>query len=168
MVTPGLFKKFPSPVAFAQAPLVEIEEEIRSTGFYHNKAKSLVGAARTLIEEFGGEVPRTMAELLRLPVSPARPPTWCSACHLDSPKESLSTPMRPASPARLELTKATEPKEVEQDLIKILPQDHWIDFSHELIHHGRQICVARKPRCIDCSLETLRHSSDKTWGSVGG
>ncbi len=164
MVTPGLFKKFPSPAAFAQAPLVEIEEEIRSTGFYHNKAKSLAGAARTLIEEFGGEVPRTMAELLRLPGVARKTANVVLGVSFGRAEGVVVDTHVLRLSRRLELTQATEPKAVEQDLMKILPQDRWIDFSHELIHHGRQVCVARKPRCIDCTLEKLCHSSDKTWG----
>ncbi len=166
MVTPALFKKFPTPAAFARAPLVEIEEEIRSTGFYHNKAKSLAGAARTLIEEFGGEVPRTMSELLRLPGVARKTANVVLGVSFGLAEGIVVDTHVLRLCRRLELTQATEAKRVEQDLIKIIPRDRWIDFSHELIHHGRRICIARKPRCVDCTLEKLCHSSDKTWGST--
>ncbi|MDX6459935.1 MAG: endonuclease [Acidobacteriaceae bacterium] len=165
MVTPGLFKKFPTPTDFAHAPLVEIEEQIRSTGFYHNKAKSLNGAARRLITEYSGQVPETIEELLTLPgVARKTANVVLGVAFRKAVGVVVDTHVLRLS-RRLELTKATEPIQVEQDLMKIIPQDHWIAFSHEMIHHGRQVCIARKPRCIDCTLEPLCYSSDKTWSS---
>jgi endonuclease III len=165
MVTPGLFKKFPTPADFAHAPLVEIEEQIRSTGFYHNKAKSLNGAARRLIAEYSGEVPQTMEELLTLPgVARKTANVVLGVAFQKAVGVVVDTHVLRLS-RRLELTKATEPVQVEKDLMKIIPQDHWIAFSHEMIHHGRQVCIARKPRCVDCTLEPLCFSGDKTWGS---
>jgi len=165
MVTPGLFKKFPTPTDFAHAPLVEIEEQIRSTGFYHNKAKSLNGAARRLVSEYSGKVPQTMEELLTLPgVARKTANVVLGVAFQKAVGVVVDTHVLRLS-RRLELTKATEPIQVEKDLMKIIPQDHWIAFSHEMIHHGRQVCIARKPRCIDCTLEPLCFSSDKTWGS---
>jgi endonuclease-3 len=165
MVTPELFKKFPTPTDFAHAPLVEIEEQIRSTGFYHNKAKSLNGAARRLITECSGKVPETMEELLTLPgVARKTANVVLGVAFRKAVGVVVDTHVLRLS-RRLELTKATEPIQVEKDLMKILPQDHWIAFSHEMIHHGRQVCIARKPRCIDCTLEPLCYSSDKTWSS---
>jgi len=165
MVTPGLFRKFPTPTDFAHAPLVEIEELIRSTGFYHNKAKSLSGAARRLITEYGGIVPQTMDELLTLPgVARKTANVVLGVAFGKAVGVVVDTHVLRLS-MRLELTRATEPVLVENDLMKIIPQDHWIAFSHEMIHHGRQICIARKPRCADCTLEPLCYSSDKTWSS---
>jgi len=165
MVTPGLFKRFPTPADFAHAPLVEIEEEIRSTGFYHNKAKSLNGAARKLIAEYGGKIPQTMDELLTLPgVARKTANVVLGVAFGKAVGVVVDTHVLRLS-RRLELTKETEPVPVEKDLMKIIPQDHWIAFSHEMIHHGRQVCVARKPRCADCTLEPLCYSSDKTWSS---
>jgi endonuclease-3 len=165
MVTPGLFEKFPTPADFAHAPLVEIEEQIRSTGFYHNKAKSLNGAARRLIAEYSGEVPQTMEELLTVPgVARKTANVVLGVAFQKAVGVVVDTHVLRLS-KRLELTKATEPIQVEKDLMKIIPQDHWIAFSHEMIHHGRQVCIAREPRCIDCTLEPLCFSSDKTWGS---
>jgi endonuclease III len=165
MVTPGLFKKFPTPTDFAHAPLVEIEEQIRSTGFYHNKAKSLNGAARKLVDEYAGKVPQTMDELLSLPgVARKTANVVLGVAFGKAVGVVVDTHVLRLS-RRLELTKQTQPVLVEKDLMKVIPQDHWIAFSHELIHHGRQVCIARKPRCPDCSLETLCDSSDKTWSS---
>jgi endonuclease III len=165
LVTPALFKAFPTPKAMAAASLPELEELIRTTGFFRNKAKSIQGAARVVTEEFGGKVPQTMEEILRLPGVARKTGnvvlgSWFGIAVgvvVDTHVMRLSR--------RLELTTQTAPEKVEQDLMKIIPQDRWIAFSHELIHHGRQICVARKPRCVDCTLERLCHSSDKTWSS---
>lgn len=165
LVTPALFKAFPTPKAMAAASLPELEALIRTTGFYRNKAKSIQGAARTVTEEFGGKVPQTMEEILRLPGVARKTGnvvlgSWygiAAGVVVDTHVMRLSR--------RLELTKQTAPEKVEQDLMKIIPQDRWIAFSHELIHHGRQICVALKPKCVDCTLERLCNSSDKTWSS---
>jgi endonuclease III len=165
LVTPGLFKKFPTPTDFAHAPLVEIEEQIRSTGFYHNKAKSISGAARKLMEDFAGKVPQTMEELLTLPgVARKTANVVLGVAFHKAVGVVVDTHVLRLS-MRLELTRETQPVPVERDLMKILPQDHWIAFSHEMIHHGRQVCIARKPRCADCTLEPLCYSKDKTWTS---
>ena len=165
MVTPALFKRFPSPTDFAHAPIVEIEELIRSTGFYHNKAKSLKGAAETLIGQFKGKVPQTMEELLTLPgVARKTGNVVLGVAYSKAVGVVVDTHVQRLS-QRLELTRETEPVKIEKDLMKLIPQDRWIAFSHELIHHGRQVCIARKPKCVDCTLETLCFSKDKTWTS---
>jgi endonuclease III len=165
MVTPALFKKFPTPADFAHASLVEIEEMIRSTGFYHNKAKSLKGAAQKLVEEFSGKVPQTMDELLLLPgVARKTANVVLGVAFGKAVGVVVDTHVLRLS-RRLELTKVTQPVQVEQDLMKIIPQDRWIAFSHEMIHHGRQVCIARKPRCADCTIEPVCYSGDKTWSS---
>jgi endonuclease-3 len=165
MVTPELFRKFPTPQAMAQAPLSAIEAEIKSTGFYRNKAKSISGAARRIVSEFGGKVPRSMTELLTIPGAARKTANvvlgvafgMAEGIVVDTHVLRLSN--------RLGLTESSDPKKVEQDLMRIIPRDHWIQFSHELIHHGRQVCVARKPRCADCTLESLCNAPDKTWSS---
>jgi endonuclease-3 len=165
LVTPALFRAFPTPKTMAAASLPELEELIRSTGFYRNKAKSIKGAAKAVVEEFGGKVPRTMEELLRLPGVARKTAnvvlgSWfriAVGVVVDTHVMRLTH--------RLELTEETAPVKVERDMMNIIPEDHWIAFSHELIHHGRQICVARKPKCADCTLEKLCNSSDKTWTS---
>jgi endonuclease-3 len=165
MVTPTLFRRFPTPAAMAKASLPEIEEIIRTTGFYHNKAKSISGAAKAVVERFGGEVPRTMDELLTVPgVARKTANVVLGVAYGIAVGIVVDTHVLRLT-RRLELTLNTEPKKVEQDLIKIIPKDHWIDFSHELILHGRAICIARKPRCADCVIEKECDSSDKTWSS---
>jgi endonuclease-3 len=165
LVTPALFKAFPTPKAMAAASLPELEELIRTTGFYRNKAKSIQGAGRVVEEEFGGEVPQTMEELLRIPGAARKTAnvvlgSWFGIAVgvvVDTHVLRISR--------RLELTKETTPEKVERDLMRVLPQSRWIAFSHEIIYHGRQVCVARKPRCADCTLEKLCNSTDKTWSS---
>ncbi|MFY9748863.1 MAG: endonuclease III [Acidobacteriaceae bacterium] len=165
MVTPELFRKFPGPAAFAEASLPAIEEEIRSTGFYHNKAKSISGAAKKIVSEFGGKVPERMGELLTLPgVARKTANVVLGVAFKKAEGVVVDTHVLRLS-YRLGLTRETDAKKVEQDLMRIIPRDHWIAFSHEMIHHGRQICVARKPKCVDCTLETLCDSADKTWSS---
>jgi endonuclease-3 len=165
MVTPTLFRRFPTPAAMAKASLPEIEELIRTTGFYHNKAKSISGAAKGVVERFGGKVPQTMDELLTLPgVARKTGNVVLGVAYQLAEGIVVDTHVLRLS-RRLELTLNTEPKKVEQDLVKIIPKDHWIDFSHELILHGRATCIARKPRCSDCTIERECDSSDKTWSS---
>jgi len=165
LVTPALFKAFPTPKAMAAASLPELEELIRTTGFFRNKAKSIQGAARVVVEEFGGKVPQTMEEILRLPgVARKTGNVVLGSWFKIGVGVVVDTHVMRIS-RRLELTRETAAEKVERDLMKILPQDRWIDFSHEVIHHGRQVCVARKPRCVDCTLERLCNSSDKTWSS---
>ena len=165
MVTPTLFRRFPTPAAMAKAPLPEIEELIRTTGFFRNKAKSISGAAKGVVERFGGKVPQTMDEILTLPgVARKTGNVVLGVAYNIAEGIVVDTHVLRLS-RRLELTLNTEPKKVEQDLVKIIPKDHWIDFSHELILHGRAICIARKPRCADCTIERECDSSDKTWSS---
>jgi endonuclease-3 len=165
MVTPELFRKFPTPKAMAEASLPAIEEEIRSTGFYHNKAKSISGAAKKIVGEFGGKVPKTMAELLTVPGAARKTANVVlGVAYKIAEGVVVDTHVLRIS-KRLGLTQETDPKKVEQELMRIIPKDHWIQFSHEVIHHGRQVCIARKPRCVDCTLESLCHSADKTWSS---
>ena len=165
MVTPELFRRFPTPAAMAKASLPEIEELIRTTGFYHNKAKSISGAAKGVVERFGGKVPQTMEELLTLPgVARKTGNVVLGVAYQIAEGIVVDTHVLRLT-RRLELTLNTEPKKVEQDLVKIIPKDHWIDFSHELILHGRAICIARKPRCVDCIIEKECDSNDKTWSS---
>ena len=165
LVTPELFRRFPTPKALMGAGLLELEELIRTTGFFRNKAKSIKGAAKAVVEEFGGEVPRTMEELLRLPgVARKTANVVLGSWYGIAVGVVVDTHVLRIS-RRLELTQEEAPEKVERDLMKVIPQDRWIDFSHEVIHHGRAICIARKPRCVDCNLERLCFSGDKTWSS---
>ncbi len=164
-VTPELFRMYPTPKKLAEAPLPELERIIRATGFYRAKAKNIQGAARVLVEKFGGKVPQTIDELTQLPGVARKTAnvvlgSWygiASGIVVDTHVGRLSR--------RLGLTTQTDPVKIERDLEQVIPQDHWIQFSHELIHHGRQVCIARKPRCVDCSLEKLCNAVDKTWSS---
>src|ERR1700733_4093221 len=137
MVTPALFKKFPTPTDFAHAPLVEIEEQIRSTGFYHNKAKSLNGAARKLTAEFDGKVPQTMEQLLTLPGVARKTANVVLGTAFGVASGVVVDTHVQRVAGRLDLTKNTDPKKIEQDLIKVIPKEKWILFSHQLIWHGR-------------------------------
>ncbi len=165
LVTPTLFAAYPTPSAMASASLPELEEIIRSTGFFRNKSKSIKGAAHAVVEEFGNVVPQTMEELLRLPgVARKTANVVLGSWYNIAVGVVVDTHVLRLS-RRLELTREDDPVKVEQVLIKIIPQERWIAFSHQLIHHGRQICVARTPRCADCTLERVCNSSDKTWTS---
>jgi endonuclease-3 len=165
MVTPELFRQFPTPKAMSEASQPALEELIRSTGFYRNKAKSILGAAKKIATEFGGKVPRTLAELTTVPGAARKTANVVLGVAYGLAEGVVVDTHVLRISHRLHLTQATEPKQVEQDLMKIIPKDHWIAYSHEIIHHGRQICIARKPKCADCTLETVCTSGDKTWSS---
>ncbi len=162
IVTATLFPKYPKPHAFAYANPMELQQDIRPTGFFRNKTKSIMGASKRIIEEFGGDVPKTMEELLTLPGVARKTANVvlgtafgiASGVVVDTHVQRLS--------GRLDLSKNTDPKKIEQDLIQIIPQERWILFSHQLIWHGRRVCQARKPKCLECNLERLCYSKDKT------
>jgi len=166
MVTPGLFAKYPTIQAFAALEPEQLQPDIYSTGFFRNKSKSVVGAARKIIADFGGKVPQTMDELLTIPGVARKTAnvvlgTWFKkndGLVVDTHVTRISR--------RLELTKQEDPRKIEEDLMRIIPQDRWTDFSHEVIWHGRKLCVARSPKCLDCTLEKLCHAADKTWSTV--
>ena len=165
MVTPELFRRFPTPQAMAKAELPELEELIRTTGFFRNKAKSVQGAARKVVEEFGGHVPQTLAELITIPGAARKTANVVlGVCFSKAEGIVVDTHVFRIA-RRLGLAKAETAEKVEQELMQIIPQDRWIAFSHQLIHHGRQVCDARKPKCDRCNLEQLCHSKDKTWQS---
>ena len=161
-VTPGLFKKYPTPQDFANASQEELAQEIRSTGFFNNKARSLIGAARKLLMDFGGKVPRTMDELLTVPGAARKTANVVLGTGFGIPSGVVVDTHVQRITQRLDLTKNTEPAKIEQDLMKTVPQERWILFSHQVIHFGRQICIARKPRCASCPLDPLCYAKDKT------
>jgi endonuclease-3 len=165
MVTPELFKRFPTPAAMAKATLPELESLIRTTGFFHNKAKSIQGAARRIVEEFTGQVPQTLAELITIPGAARKTANVVLGVSFGIAEGVVVDTHVFRIGRRLGLAKGDSPQKVEQELIRILPQDRWIAFSHQLIHHGRQVCDARKPKCDRCNLEQLCNSKDKTWHS---
>ncbi len=165
MVTPELFKRFPTPAAMSKAKLPELEELIRTTGFFRNKAKSIQGAAKKITEQFGGKVPETLAELITVPGAARKTANVVLGVSYGKAEGVVVDTHVFRISRRLDLTKSETAEKVEQDLMKILPQDRWISFSHQVIHHGRQVCIARSPKCDKCNLEQLCHSKDKTWSS---
>jgi endonuclease-3 len=164
-VTPGLFAKYPTPSDFAAVKPEVLATDIRSTGFFNNKAKSIVGAAKKIMSEFGGQVPRTMEELLSVPGAARKTANVVlgTAYGIASGVVVDTHVMRISR--RLDLTKESDPVKIEQDLIKIIPKEKWILFSHQMIHHGRTLCTARNPRCAECLLETVCYAKDKTFRS---
>jgi len=162
IVTKELFPKYPDARALAYADPRALEQEIRPTGFFRNKTKSIMGASKKIVEEFGGKVPQTMEELLTLPGVARKTANVvlgsgfgiASGVVVDTHVQRLSE--------RLDLTKNTDPKKIEQDLMQIIPRERWILFSHQLIWHGRRVCNARKPKCVECNVERMCYSSDKT------
>jgi endonuclease-3 len=160
-VTPSLFKKYPKPEDLAYANPQEVEAEIHPTGFFRSKTKSIQGTSKKIVEEFSGEVPRTMEQLLTLPGVARKTANVVlgTAFGIASGIVVDTHVMRVAG--RLDLTRNTDPKKIEQDLMRVIPQDKWIIFSHQLIWHGRRVCQARKPRCMECNLERICYSQDK-------
>jgi len=165
-VTPELFRKYPTVEAFAALTPEQLEPDVRSTGFFRNKSKSVVGAAKKIVADFGGQVPDDIDKLLTLPGVARKTAnvvlgTWFHKAEgvvVDTHVHRISR--------RLELTKENDPQKIEQDLMKIIPRDRWILFSHQVIWHGRKLCFARKPKCVDCALENICHAGDKTWSTV--
>lgn len=161
-VTPGLFQKFPTPQDFASLRQEVLETEIRSTGFFRNKSKSIIGAATKIMTDFGGLVPKTMDELLSLPGVARKTANVvlgtafgiASGVVVDTHVFRISH--------RLKLTREKTPEKVEQDLIKLVPKDRWITFSHQIIWFGRKTCFARKPLCVACPIESICDAPDKT------
>ena len=161
-VTPGLFRKYPTVRDFAHASQNELANDIRSTGFFNNKARSVIGAANKLLSDYRGEVPKTMDELLSVPGAARKTANVvlgtaygiASGIVVDTHVARISQ--------RLDLTRNTDPVKIENDLMKIVPQDRWVLFAHQVIHFGRQICVARKPRCASCPLDPVCYAKDKS------
>lgn len=161
-VTPGLFRKYPTMRDFAAVSQEELAADIRPTGFFNNKAKSLIGAARKVVADFGGEVPRTLEELVTIPGAARKTANVvlgtaygiASGVVVDTHVQRIAQ--------RLDLTKNTDPVKIEQDLMRAVPRERWILFSHQVIHHGRALCAARKPKCAGCAMLALCYAKDKT------
>ncbi len=158
-VTPALFQQFPSPEALSRAPQEELEKLIRSTGFFRNKAKNLIGMAKSLVRDFNGRVPNDMGNLIKLPGVARKTANvvlgviWniASGVVVDTHVQRISR--------LLGLTRHTDPTKIEKNLMGLIPRDQWIKFGHQVIHHGRRICIARRPKCSECSLSDLCPSS---------
>jgi len=165
MVTPELFERFPTPAAMAKASQPELESLVRTTGFFRNKAKSIKGAAQKIVDDFRGEVPQTLDELITIPGAARKTASVVlGVCFGKAEGIVVDTHVFRIA-RRLDLAKGDTPQRVEQELMRVIPKDHWIAFSHQVIHHGRQVCIARKPKCERCNLEQMCHSKDKTWWS---
>jgi len=166
IVVPELFKKYPTVQDFARLKPEQLEPDIRTTGFFRNKAKSVVGAAKKVVENFGGQVPDEMDQLLLLPGVARKTAnvvlgTWFKknvGVVVDTHVTRISN--------RLELSSGTDARKIEQDLMKLIPQQKWTLFSHQVIWHGRKICTAQRPKCVECPLENICHAGDKTWSTV--
>jgi endonuclease-3 len=165
-VTPELFRKYPTVEAFAALTPEQLEPDVRSTGFFRNKSRSVVGAAKKVVADFGGQVPMNMPDLLTLPGVARKTAnvvlgSWFKIAEgvvVDTHVHRISR--------RLELTTNNDPQKIEQDLMRVIPREKWILFSHQIIWHGRKLCIARKPKCVDCLLENICHAGDKTWSTV--
>jgi len=161
-VTPELFAKYPTPRDFAAVRPEVLAQDIRSTGFFNNKAKSIVGAAKRITTDFGGEVPKTIEEMLTIPGAARKTANVvlgtaygiASGVVVDTHVQRIAR--------RLDLTRQTDPVKIEQDLMKIIPREKWILFSHQIILHGRALCIARNPKCAECDLNPVCYASDKT------
>ncbi len=161
-VTPGLFQKYPVIQDFAAANQAELGMAIRSTGFFNNKAKSLIGAARKILADFGGEIPKTMDEMLTIPGAARKTANVVlGGCYNVHEGIVVDTHVQ-RNAQRLDLTKNTNPVKIEQDLMKIIPREKWFEFPLQLIYHGRTLCVARNPKCAECKLDPLCYAKDKT------
>lgn len=161
-VTPGLFAKYPTVEDFAAAAHAELARDVHSTGFFNNKARSIIGAARTILRDHHGEVPRTIEELLKVPGAARKTANVVLGTGFGIPSGVVVDTHVQRISRRLDLTKETDPVKIERDLMKVIPQNRWIRFSHQIILHGRSLCTARSPKCAECPLNDLCHAKDKT------
>jgi len=162
MVTPELFRKYPTPRDFAALKQGVLEQDIRSTGFYRNKAKSIIGAAKKIVQDFGGQVPRTMEEILTLPGVARKTANVVLGTAYGIPTGIVVDTHVFRIASRLKLSRLKTPEKAEQDLMKLVPQERWISFGHQMIWFGRKVCRARKPLCAECPVESICDSPDKT------
>jgi endonuclease-3 len=152
MVTPELFRRWPTPADMARAPIAALEKVIHSTGFYRNKAKNIKAASRELADKYDGDVPRDIDQMVSLPgVGRKTANVVLGTCFGMATGVVVDTHVTRIS-NRLGLTKHTDATKIEKDLMQLVPQDQWVDFAHRMIHHGRRICTARKPKCEECSM----------------
>lgn len=167
LVTRRLFRKYQTPEDYARVPREILEQDIRSTGFYHNKAKSVQGACTMIMERFAGVVPATMEDLLELPGVARKTANVVLGVAFGKAEGIVVDTHVLRVSRRLELTDSDVPDRVERDLIQIIPKDRWIRFSHQMILHGRNACKARRPLCLACPVEKVCRSGDKTVSNPG-
>jgi len=165
-VTPELFRKYPTVADFAAITPEQLEPDVRSTGFFRNKSKSVVGAAKRVVSEFGGQVPDDMERLLTLPGVARKTANVVLGSWFGKAEGVVVDTHVTRIARRLELTRNTDAPKIEQDLMKVIPREKWILFAHQIIWHGRKLCIARRPKCVDCALENICHAGDKTWTTV--
>ncbi len=161
IVTKSLFRKYPNPQAFANARQAEMERDVRQTGFFRNKAKAVIAASKAIVEKHGGEVPHTMEELTALPGVGRKTANVVLGNAFNIAVGIVVDTHVTRVAGRLGLTSNVDAVKIEQDLMKLIPQKEWTAFSHRLIQHGRQICIARKPRCFECQLNELCPSAEE-------
>jgi endonuclease-3 len=160
-ITPALFSKYPTAAAFAAADRAELEAEIRPTGFFRNKAKSIIGAARKIVEDFDGRVPANMADLITLPgVARKTANIVLSSGYGIAEGIAVDTHVKRLS-GRLGLSRQRDPEKIEKDLLRLVPKKDWLDFNYMLVNHGRKTCQARKPRCPECLVRRFCPSATK-------
>ncbi len=162
IVTRSLFQKYSGPQAFADVSLRELEKDIRPTGFYRNKARSVQSASRMIVEGFGGKVPEAMEGLIQLPGVARKTANVVLGVAFGKAEGIVVDTHVGRVSRRLELTKETAPEKIERDLMALIPRSRWISFSHQMILHGRQVCKARKPLCRLCPVERVCRSEDRT------
>jgi len=161
IVTKSLFRKYPDPQSFARAAQPEMERDVKQTGFFRNKAKAVIACSKASMEKHGGAVPQTMEELTALPgVGRKTANVVLGNAFKKNVGIVVDTHVARVS-ARLGLTANSDPVKIEEDLMKLIPQKEWTVFSHRLIYHGRQICIARKPKCSECRLNELCPSAEE-------
>jgi len=165
-VTPELFRKYPTVADFAALTPEQLEPDVRSTGFFRNKSKSVVGAAKKVVSEFGGQVPDDIDKLLTLPGVARKTANVVLGTWFRKAEGVVVDTHVTRIARRLELSKNTDAPKIEQDLMKVIPREKWILFAHQIIWHGRKLCIARRPKCVDCALENICHAGDKTWSTV--
>ena len=155
MVTPSLFAKYPNAQEMAQADQKDLEQLIRSTGFYRNKSTNLIGMAKAVVEKHHGQVPKTLDELVQLPGVGRKTANVLLGTAFGIPSGVVVDTHVKRISHLLGLTSSENAEQIERDLMELLAPDEWINFSHRLIHHGRRVCVARRPKCLECSLLCL-------------
>jgi endonuclease-3 len=160
IVTKSLFRKYPGAEAFAKASQVEMERDVKQTGFFRNKAKAVIACSQAIMERHGGQVPRTMDELTALPGVGRKTANVVLSNAFKTPVGIVVDTHVTRLSGRLGLTAHSEPEKIEQDLMKLIPQKEWTAFSHRLIEHGRTICIARKPKCEECDLSDVCPSAE--------
>jgi endonuclease-3 len=161
IVTKSLFRKYPTPAAFAAASQVEMEKDVKQTGFFRNKAKAVIACSKAIVERHGGEVPATMEELTELPGVGRKTANVVLSNAFRKPVGIVVDTHVTRVSGRLGLTASSDAVQIEEDLMQLIPKKEWTSYSHRIIYHGREICVARKPKCRECLLNDVCPSAEE-------